>query len=94
MQEDQRLRDEDKKFALSSSQRYLKESIRQHLSLLLRELGHYEQTTHGSFASRGCSMLDMLTQLKKCYEEPTAWNISELDARIGGWLKSEQEKQS
>ena len=70
--------------------RYLRESICQHIGLLRRELGHYMQTTHGAMMP-GKVGIDLVAEmLVKCYEEPSAYNISNLSQYIEGWLKSQR----
>lgn len=70
---------------------YLRESIKQHLRLLRRELGHYAQTTHGRYVSASSPQYEtletVLGELVKCYHEPSAYNISNLDQAIAGWSK-------
>ena len=65
---------------------YLRESIKQHIGLLRRELGHYEQTTHGRLSFNE-SIETVLHELVKCYYEPSAYNISSLSQAIDGWEK-------
>lgn len=70
--------------------RYLRAGVRHHLRSLLHELGHYEQTTHGSLAAQGdLSLKDALAALAAAYDAPGKMSISEADQRISAWLARE-----
>ena len=72
-----------------ASKAYLRESIRHWLRFLNRELGHYEQTTH-SHIFAGRSLEDVLAELVKVYNDPTAFNISNLSQSIEAWTEVER----
>ena len=90
LQAEQVAREQEKKHALSCSQKYLQESIRQHFGLLRRELGHYEQTTHAAVLAYNAGIEAVLDQLRVCYEQPTAYSISNLSQYIDAWLEQKQ----
>lgn len=64
-------------------QEYLRQSIREWLSLLRRELGHYCASL---IAQAQPTLGNVLESLERCYDEPTAFNISELNQQIKGFL--------
>ena len=79
---------QDKSTQLKPEQRYFQESIQQWMLMLDRELGHYCQTTHESMSPQGGGIDTVSKALTECYNEPTAFNISELSQCIRKWVKS------
>ncbi len=73
---------------MKPEQEYLRQTIREWLSLLRRELGHYEQTTHGSLTANGCQLYQVVESLVKCYNQPNSHEVSELTQRISGFLEA------
>lgn len=72
---------------MSPQQQYLRQSIKEWFCLLQRELGHYEQTTHGSLVAQGCGIEEVAEMLVQVYNSPGAHSISELAQRIDGFVE-------
>ena len=70
----------------SPQEEYFRKSVREWFRLLQRELGHYEQTTHASLRHIK-DIYELTTLLGQTYNNPSAFNISELDQVIDNWLK-------
>ncbi len=63
--------------------------IREALAALKDELDGFEQTCHGRMGPD--DIYDAAGGIILCYEDPTAYSISDLSQAIGNFLKAEQQ---
>lgn len=61
--------------------------IKQALMELDDELGHFEQTCHGSMYFHAARIEDVADAMVRMWNDPSSFNTSELSQRIGGFLK-------
>jgi hypothetical protein len=66
----------------------IRQAIRDALTSLRAQLGHFEQTTHGSGYYHGATIENVAAALIEAWNRPTSFTVSELDQVIGGFLKT------
>lgn len=68
----------------------LRETIENALRQLQFTLGFFDQTTHGSIFLNGVGIDAVADALTRCYQEPTAYTISQLSQVIDAFCREKK----